>query len=166
MKKIMMMAAIVALCTAANAATVSWKYTGSSDQEGYSMYVFTSAVAEHYDTFADLINGNIDVGNVEAVTGRTTSYQVKTRSSESNSMGSSLYFVLVEGSSAETFKYGTVDVSSYKYDPAAQETSPGTLALTSANFTGSGTIGAVPEPTSGLLMLLGVAGLALRRRRA
>ncbi|MCR5413849.1 MAG: PEP-CTERM sorting domain-containing protein, partial [Kiritimatiellae bacterium] len=25
---------------------------------------------------------------------------------------------------------------------------------------------AVPEPTSGLLMLLGVAGLALRRRRA
>ena len=33
-------------------------------------------------------------------------------------------------------------------------------ALTPASFT------AVPEPTSGLLMLLGVAGLALRRRRA
>jgi len=31
---------------------------------------------------------------------------------------------------------------------------------TGGNFT------AVPEPTSGLLMLLGVAGLALRRRRA
>lgn len=26
--------------------------------------------------------------------------------------------------------------------------------------------GAVPEPTSGLLMLLGMAGLALRRKRA
>ena len=26
--------------------------------------------------------------------------------------------------------------------------------------------GAIPEPTSGLLLLLGVAGLALKRRRA
>ena len=38
----------------------------------------------------------------------------------------------------------------------------GTGAATSWQSTSSG----VPEPTSGLLMLLGVAGLALRRRRA
>ena len=30
----------------------------------------------------------------------------------------------------------------------------------------TGTIGAAPEPTSGLLLLLGVAGLALKRKRA
>jgi hypothetical protein len=34
------------------------------------------------------------------------------------------------------------------------------LAGTSANFQ------SVPEPTSGLLMLLGIAGLALKRKRA
>ena len=35
-----------------------------------------------------------------------------------------------------------------------------------ATFSAGGWYAAVPEPTSGLLMLLGMAGLALRRRRA
>ena len=51
---------------------------------------------------------------------------------------------------------------------ALQDVSVANLAL-NLGGTGSSTAwstAAVPEPTSGLLMLLGMAGLALRRRRA
>ena len=41
-----------------------------------------------------------------------------------------------------------------------------TWAGTTFAYATAGNFTAVPEPTSGLLMLLGVAGLALRRRRA
>ena len=40
------------------------------------------------------------------------------------------------------------------------------FADTQKTFAGAGWYTAVPEPTSGLLMLVGLAGLALRRRRA
>ncbi len=41
-----------------------------------------------------------------------------------------------------------------------------TSTLSTFTFASGGNFTTVPEPTSGLLMLLGVAGLALRRRRA
>ena len=67
-------------------------------------------------------------------------------------------------SSAVTFDYdqvegvweATVGVTSTRFDAASGYVGAGYYSAASA----------VPEPTSGLLMLLGVAGLALRRRRA
>ena len=72
-----------------------------------------------------------------------------------------------------TYKTAT---GTYAYEGTATATTPiGNLPSSNigvtANFANAGswkyTAGsAVPEPTSGLLMLLGMAGLALRRRRA
>lgn len=70
--------------------------------------------------------------------------------------------------------YTTAD-GVYTYAGTAQATSaintlPSSAITVTADFTKTGswtyTANPVPEPTSGLLLLLGVAGFALRRRRA
>lgn len=67
-----------------------------------------------------------------------------------------------DGSSYSTT--GAMDVSAYVYTPP--QSSPGEFMFTVDSFATKGApIGNVPEPTSGLLMLLGMAGLALKRKR-
>lgn len=169
MKKIMIAAAIFACAMISNAASVTWKYTGTADDVGYTVYLFTADVSNQYDTFADLVNGAVSSATVASKkVGPKTTYVTPdtVAAADSITKTGSLYAVLVSGDSATSYKYATLDAASLVYDPNNQETSPGTFAMTAASFTSSGTIGAVPEPTSGLLMLLGVAGLALRRRRA
>ena len=65
-------------------------------------------------------------------------------------------------------KDGTYDfyINKTGVDITGLDTSNKPLALNMNNGSWNYTASAVPEPTSGLLLLLGVAGLALRRRRA
>ena len=83
-----------------------------------------------------------------------------------NAPSSMFWMIFSEGSwdagKAVTWTAAT-DVTGKMYTPPATGT---TLALNASSFANSGTIANVPEPTSGLLMLVGLAGLALRRRRA
>lgn len=166
MKKLITLGVVALAAVYANAAAVAWKYTGVADQVDYTVYAFTSAVADQYDTFADLIeNASPYSGTVNAVSGRTgTTYY--TNPTTLTGVSDTMYLVVVSGSDATEYKYGSVSTAGYTYDPDAQETAPDTLNIPVSSITSIGKIGAVPEPTSGLLMLVGLAGLALRRRRA
>jgi len=166
MKKLVLFGAVALAAACSNAAAVAWSYTGTADQVNYTVYAFSSAVAAQYDTFADLIaSASAATGTVTAHSGRTgTTYY--TADTTLSGVADKLYLVVVSGSDATEYKYGSVSTSGYTYDPDNQESSPGKLSVLAASISSTGTIGAVPEPTSGLLLLLGVAGLALKRKRA
>ena len=93
----------------------------------------------------------------------------------------SFYFALVDGDSKiylSNIFTTTANANSspkpllfgeqYDYEQGTAFASPNSWALPTEGYVGEGfwATHAVPEPTSGLLLLLGVAGLALRRRRA
>ena len=65
------------------------------------------------------------------------------------------YYVTAATSASTTFADGASTTKSYMLTA--------TSSATAANWK---SVGPVPEPTSGLLMLIGMAGLALRRKRA
>ena len=169
MKKLMIMiTAIVAVLTV-KAASVDWNVAGTSAQVGYTVYLLTS-LADSYASASDIASAAVGSGTI-AKNGRQT-YASGTAASDSITTESmkNAYYVIVKSSDATDYTYYKVDMSSKVYDPANQESSSGFFDTVNATtILSSGTTAnyaAVPEPTSGLLMLLGVAGLALRRRRA
>lgn len=168
MKKLIVAAAIAMAGIAVQAATVNWSVNGVAAQENYTVYLLTS-IADKYDSVDALANASVGSA-VIAKSGRIYSTGSQQSTGDAVTKTATYYYAIVSGADAKTFNYvEATGLAAKVYDPAAQESSPGTFnTITAATILGgaSGQIAAVPEPTSGLLMLLGVAGLALRRRRA
>ena len=168
MKKILIIAAASLAIVSAKAAAVDWKVTGAAATEGYSVYVLTS-LASSYESADAIAAAAVGSGTITK-SGRTyaTTGTAKGASVTATTMAEA-YFVLIESSTASSYTYYKTDMYALVYDPDNQESSPGTFGADAATMLSSGTSAnfqSVPEPTSGLLMLLGMAGLALRRRRA
>ena len=108
--------------------------------------------------------------------GKLPSGSALSTSSESFTAGTAYDFymaVVVDTDTDGKYDYLYVSASKNAYAQDSSKTTTVTLApATSTSFQGDGSYSApgwytaVPEPTSGLLMLLGMAGLALRRKRA
>ena len=173
MKKLMMMLAVVAITAVGNAATFSWKLQTGASYSGMNVYALTGTSAatvlaacssddssKWTATFDGFTSVTATGSNARAgATGDTTGV----------AGGDNLVWVIVDGAVADGSKFWVVNdyaiPSASVYEPPASGTIP-TIVLSTQGTAGSGTFTAVPEPTSGLLLLLGMAGLALKRKRA
>ncbi len=178
MKKLMVAACAIAFAAVTHAAQFDWSYDSEGEfNDGATVYVFggasdigttlasilsTQGISEFTTAIADMnygtdtLTNGMGMGFTEAANGDYATV-----------------FVFQDGvTGGKDFAYyAGVDVSDYIYNPPSGVS---VLELWGSDSYETGTIKGstppgptpMPEPTSGLLMLIGMGALALRRRRA
>lgn len=173
MKKVLMTLCAFALVFGAQAASVDWKVSGKDAQIGYSAYLMVGETATtSWASVSDIAAAAIGTGTL-VKSGRNVAADGTTTDAALTKDGS-FYFVVV---TADKSSYAVSDLyagAAYVYDTTASppESAPSVSPIFAANtasyvaFGGGGGGGDIPEPTSAMLLLLGMAGLALRRKVA
>lgn len=195
MKKLMIALAAAALATVVNAATVNWSsgtiYT-ASDAVGttgsgtsYRANTGTRLVTAYlYTLTADAYATALTMSTADLYSTYSTTAATLTKTSTATGLANisqtglpdgstespqTIYGLVLYVDTATAATYDGVDafVKSYVGTATWQNTTGANLTMLATNQANWTAVGAsVPEPTSGLLMFLGMAGLALRRRRA
>jgi len=183
MKKLIVAALAIASAVVVNAASVNWSMANgvlapspdgsasSGRASYYTMLIFT-------DSQASAVDSAIAAGNFTSLgTLAKSTYQAAKAGTFGGTVSgltgtsATLFAVVFDTySTTETiadagYYHKTGTVTQNTFDPTGSD--PATTAVfTSTQMTGTWTATSVPEPTSGVMLLLGMAGLALRRRRA
>ena len=175
MKKLMVALAAVALATVTQAASIDWTVTVASGLSstdpayaGYTVYLCESIAADGFKSEADIADylyGTTDNSGVTAKKGSRSPYKYQAGAtaggiSDADVGMQTVYVVIV---SKDGKGYWTMSTEGEVYTTAEKPVEAAFSAETL--ITTPYTAWAVPEPTSGLLLLLGVAGLALRRKQ-
>ena len=188
MKKLMIMAAVAMAAIVSNAAAVSWttgglSYGGSTlakgTAEGY-LWIVSSAAYGTYSSYTDgealskAIYGDYKdkLGSATASDTSGKKGALPLTDGAEYSAGDSVYAVILYTTTQDGKDY-FMGNAGYVTLESAQDKEVGAMATfiggdgnSATSYATAWATAAVPEPTSGLLMLLGMAGLALRRRRA
>ena len=175
MKKLIIAAAMVCAAAFAQAATVNWNIsnvkspTGGSPTAGWAVMAFFTEVGAGSGAIESAIAsktaGSLAFETTTLATGfgsgKVAAHDATADGITDTSKNYDFYFVVFDNASAAAAeKFAIISDTNKSYSSLDGK------FTASGNFSGATWTEAVPEPTTGLLVLLGVAGLALRRRRA
>ncbi len=188
MKKLMIAFAVAAVAAFAQAATVDWKLSSKNTIQTYSggdgasitIYLLDTGATDYAKTIAGIADGSITSANITSQAGYLTQGTTGASGAKvGKASGSatvdtagtdySMVFVYFETVDTKNYYYLSGAQTGKSYDGSAEYPTGTAASWMSDNYAQSNwheVTTSVPEPTSGLLILLGMAGLALRRRRA
>lgn len=173
MKKLLTLVAAIVLAATTHAAAVGWSIGGTSAYASgkYDLFVIGLNGVTSASQITTLVAAGTDVTSYAFASGTVGSASISAAASTSgksiaySGSGTDTYSAFAvlwksDGSEASYTSSATIqlanDSTSKTFSFANQATN-----LSNNNFTVN-----VPEPTSGLMLILGIAGLALKRRRA
>lgn len=182
MKKLIIVLSAVALVSVTNAAAFSWKtsFAGKVYQPGttdlvsgsYTAYLFDTSSVKQETLLEAFGEGRLDLSSYSSLSSATLNNGViaETSFTDGTASGQTLtgFFAIIinnklfissdKTATAYEGKSSTLQFSAKAASQAAEK-------LAANGYQGAGWY-AIPEPTSGLMILLGLAGLALRRKQA
>jgi hypothetical protein len=178
MKKIMIAVAIACVAALANAASCTWSTSVLTQDQmnmvsGGSYWVVALGSTGTTDAFQVFSDGSYDFGSYTVVGSGTTSTDGsgsaggKITGLSASDNGNKYAFIVWDGAADGYYGIAEGTIAGIVDTPPTDAKAIGFDNTGFGGYTAVNTsVVAVPEPTSGLLMLVGLAGLALRRRRA